>query len=291
MDCLILEAKLAIQARTSVTSNLAEALALLVASSRYDFSICGVKSNLYVLIVGDSSITHKSTATRYALSMCSNVNPIGTAADFRKQMTERRLEYYVSKKIMLHDDEFAMTMKNMRSGSQGYKIMKDLLNSAYDGVVKFPGNNRLRPKTVMDVKVGFVGSTTIEHFKRQADPVFLEGGLMKRMLVVIPGKARYRSRRHCVQDSTPQFRMERRGKMDMDNEAWEEHDAFMENVYNTMDSSMAGIWARAESQIFKIGALHAIDTGKQEVDLRSWTYAKNVVNESVTAHAVLKQLV
>jgi hypothetical protein len=265
---------------------LATTLGYLVAGMYVYNEVLDMKTNLYVLVVGESSITHKSYATDHALTMLDpfahKALPIGTLTDMEEQLS-------IFPTVVYHDDEFGSTLKNLRSGSQGFKGMKDALNSAWSGKVEFPGKHHKPPKMVTGLKISLVGLTTLDSFLRHCDKEFLEGGLMKRMLVILPQRATYRSRRLLKKDNFMPVGINVRN-LEFSDRFWKSHDAFMEDKY-ALEGPEASAWARGESIIFKLAGIRAATaTGRDIVEVVDLDHARKLVGHSVAAQMALTAL-
>jgi hypothetical protein len=257
-----------IMSTTTVDPILAEALAFFLLGARNNIRILGKPTNFYLLEVGHSSITHKSTATDKMMEPVDEVHKhsLGTVEGLKEAMLE--FEYDGPEDpgnyLIIRFDEFGQFLKQSKSGYVGYKMMVDVLNSLYAcKEYTFP-SKKGGSLTVNGTRVNMVASITQDAFAANVSKEILEGGLLKRTLVIVPEKAPYRPPWELVDMAMPEvldewepYVEERSPELTISREVKESHQRMMLAVAEK-DESLYGMWQRGEMNVFKIAAINAL---------------------------------
>lgn len=257
---------------TTVDPILAEALAFFLLGTRNDIRVLGGPTNFYMLVVGPSSITHKSSAISKMLEGVSNTHSMGTMDSLAKALDEYNIGpddegWWTAPNgndIVLVHDEFGQFLKSSKSGYVGWKLMVDVLNSLYACKhYSFP-STRGKSVHVDGVRVSLVASITPDAFQENASKEILEGGLFKRMLIIMPSTASYVPPWDLkdvempeVLDDWEPYIAERSPELTISDEVKESHAGMMLTVSESRDS-VYGMWQRGERNIFKIAAINAL---------------------------------
>jgi len=275
LDCFTRD----ITAYTQISDDFARLLSYFAHGVASNIEVQGMKTNMMVLVVGPSSISHKTTAAAQALQDTSH-SPLGTIAGMEDELEHAQDHVFYS-------DEFGIVMKGMKSGSYAYKSVIDALNSLYDGKPYTFPKRKGRGATV-NCKVSLLATTTPEAFTESCTREVLEGGLFKRMLVLLVGRQPYRSRRNrpdrveimqAVEDWTMEFL------------PWNQHEKFMRERVESGDDFVAGCWQRGEDYIFKLSAIHAAcEREDVQIKLEDWKEAVSIVEKSVTCQITLRAM-
>jgi len=288
---------------TSVDPILAKSLAVFLLGARNDIRVLGKPTNFYMLVVGPSSITHKSTAIEKALEGIENtvnIHAMGTVEGLAEALDRMNAkpdnDWYVQPDnflILLHD-EFGYFLKASKSGYVGWKNMVDVLNSLYAcKTYRFP-RKKGKGVTVNGTRVSMLASITPDAFEEHVSREILEGGLMKRMLVIVPNKAPYVCPWDTVDKEMPVVfdGMEKSIKgrspdVEISAEVKERHAEFMA-VISDGDESRYGTWQRGEMNIFKIAAILAVlEREDLTIIMEDYESAMDIVGHSIGMQSVL----
>lgn len=269
-----------IAAYTQIDASFAKILSYFVHGVTSSIEVEGMKTNIFLFVPGPSSISHKSTAAAQVIKETISSSPLGTLAGV-EEVLEGTTDH------VFYSDEFGMVLKGMKSGSQSYSTIIDVLNSLYDGKpYQFP--KRKGKGALVDAKVSLLATTTPEAFVEHCNKEMLEGGLFKRMLVCVVGRQPYRSRRNrpasvqlqCVCDDWK-----------MEFTPWRAHEKFMREHVESGDDFTAGCWQRGEEYILKLSAIHAAcERDDTKILLEDWKDAVSVVSASVTWQLMLRAM-
>ena len=280
--------KARIQKAASIDDALATALALFLLGCRNKIKVMGHVAHFWVLVVGESSITHKSAAERAMLTgLYSKHHVFGTLEGLKKAWVDND----GNMNMVLVADEFGSFLKQAKSGSAGYKVLVDALNTLHDGKeYTFPETKNKGVTIPAGLKLSIIASTTPEAFEKNVTTEILQGGLFKRLLVVKPRQAEY----------TPPWEMEESKLRVTTYEAeWNEnqevqlsegvkakHSEFMREQMNA--SNWAGFWQRGERMMLDIAAIHsALERGNAVINTEDWEFAMQTVAYSITSQKVL----
>lgn len=256
----------------------ATAVAHFIAGMESNIEVEGMETNLSILLVGPSSVSHKSTLVDKALSSAKTTKASpGTSTGMMDLLK-------ASNKVIFHDDEFGRFLKQSRIGSAGRRDILDLLNTLMaGGSYTTPCTARQKSVTVPKKKIGFIACTTPEAFHENASMELMEGGFLKRFLVFLLGNQGYVSRRN-KNNLAPTLPVTVISRITcfLSDATWKIHDEFMTRALDAEDS-LAGEWQRGEESIFKIAAIRcAYRIGnKPVINVYDWKFARDIVALSI----------
>jgi len=194
--------------------------------------------------------------------------------------------------IVLVADEFGSVLKQAKAGSAGYKVLIDALNTLHEGKgYVFPETARESVEIPSGIRVSLVASTTPEAFHRNVSEEILQGGLFKRLLVVMPTQAEYVPP-WAIKDVEATITKEE-GEWDetcdevqLSEGVKTRHAEFMRAQMDTRN--WAGFWQRGERMMLDIAAMHcALERGKKTINIKDWEFAMQIVARSIASQKIL----
>lgn len=279
---LVTETSKIIMESTSVDPTFSKILSYFRIGHQSNIKIMAKPCNIWLLSLGESSITHKSSATRKALENLSSTS-LGTVDGLMQDISSQFTDEYddppwfyeeETPSLVVWSDEFGGFLKQAKTGSAGYRSMVDVLDTIHAGKpYKFPSRRGASVNVPAGFKLSLIASTTPVAFTKNCTPEILNGGLLRRMMLCAPEKALYVPPWDRKDMKFPTIHGN--GNVDISPDVRKMHEEWMKSLYSKdSNSKMSGILQREEDNLFKIAALHAVhERGKFTIVEEDYTEA------------------